>query len=244
MNRDVGKERNLSDGVNQICEVWQGLEVQPVCEVQEALIEQPKYKKKRMRKGQRGTVRGSFTVEAVFIVPMVTMIIILLIDMALYLRDVSVAETLAERVAEDTRALILNDEEPRQHKVMYERKLTKSIFRRWFTDTSSEDAESMEEYLTELSEGRFWISRIDSQSIRAEGGTITVHIRLCSDTEIPLFGKTLTSRWFSDDVESSVSFSDVVLRTRVYSAIMETGMNIVGVSTVMEKLSEIVNRFR
>ena len=160
MNRDVGKKRDLSDGVNQICEVWQGLEVQPVCEVQEALIEQPKYKKKRMRKGQCGTVSGSFTVEAVFIVPMVTMIIILLIDMALYLRDVSVAETLAERVAEDTRALILNDEEPRQHKVMYERKLTKSIFRRWFTDTSSEDAESMEEYLTELSEGRFWISRM------------------------------------------------------------------------------------
>ena len=191
MNRDVGKERNLSDGVNQMYEVRQVLEVQPVCKVQEALIEQPKYKKKRMRKGQCGTVRGSFTVEAVFIVPMVTMIIILLIDMALYLRDVSVAE-----------------------------------------------------YLTELSEGRFWISRIDSQSIRAEGGTITVHIRLCSDTEIPLFGKTLTSRWFSDDVESSVSFSDVVLRTRVYSAIMETGMNIVGVSTIMEKLSEIVNRFR
>ena len=199
-----------------------------------------------LRRGaiRRGSIRASFTVEAVFIVPLVTMIVILLIDMALYLRDVSVAETLAERVAEDTRALILNDEEPRLHKVMYERKLTKSIFRRWFTNTNSEDAESMEEYLTELSEGRFWISRIDSRSIRADGGTITVRIKLCSDTGIPLFGKALTSRWFSDDIVRSASFSDVVLRTRIYSAIMETGMNITGVSSVMEKLSEIVNRFR
>lgn len=192
----------------------------------------------------RGSMRASFTVEAVFIVPAVTMIIILLIDMALYLRDVSAAEALAERVAEDTRALILNDEEPRQHKVMYERKLTKSIFRRWFTNTDSEDAKSMEEYMTELSEGRFWISRIDSRSIRAEGGVITVSLKLCSDTETPLFGKALTSRWFSDDIECSVSFSDVGQRTRVYSAIMETGKNIAGVSSVMEKLSEIINRMR
>ena len=80
--------------------------------------------KRRQRKRERlsvehgrvcRTVRASFTVEAVFIVPLVTMIIVLLIDMALYMRDLSVARTLVERVAEDTRALILNDEEPRLH---------------------------------------------------------------------------------------------------------------------------------
>ena len=190
------------------------------------------------------TVRASFTVEAVFIVPLVTMIIVLLIDMALYMRDLSVARTLAERVAEDTRALILNDEEPRLHKVMYERKLERSIFRRWFSNTAKEDADSMEEYLDELAGGRFWISRIEGRSIRAEDDSVIVHISLKSDTEIPFFGQTLTSRWFSDDVTCVVDCKDIGLRTRIYSAVMETGMEIKGLSTVLTKLSELVNRLK
>ena len=94
-------------------------------------------------------LRASFTVEAAFIVPLIVILIVLLIDMALYLRDLSVAEVLAARVAEDTRALILNDEEPHLHKVMYERKLEQSIFKRWFSDTAKDDADSMDDYLEE-----------------------------------------------------------------------------------------------
>ncbi|MBO4652510.1 MAG: hypothetical protein J5649_04250 [Lachnospiraceae bacterium] len=189
-------------------------------------------------------LRASFTVEAVFIVPLVTMIIVLLIDMSLYMRDLSVARTLAERVAEDTRALILNDEEPRLHKVMYERKLERSIFQRWFSNTAKQDADSMEEYLDELSEGRFWISRIESRSIRAEDDSVIVHISLKSDTEVPFFGQALTSRWFSDDVTCVVDCQDIGLRTRIYSAVMETGMEIKGLNTVLTKLSELVNRLK
>lgn len=198
--------------------------------------------------GMRGNgftmLRASFTVEAVFIVPLVTMIIVLLIDMSLYMRDLSVARTLAERVAEDTRALILNDEEPRLHKVMYERKLERSIFQRWFSNTAKQDADSMEEYLDELSEGRFWISRIESRSIRAEDDSVIVHISLKSDTEVPFFGQALTSRWFSDDVTCVVDCQDIGLRTRIYSAVMETGMEIKGLNTVLTKLSELVNRLK
>lgn len=198
--------------------------------------------------GMRGKgftmLRASFTVEAVFIVPLVTVIIVLLIDMSLYMRDLSVARTLAERVAEDTRALILNDEEPRLHKVMYERKLERSIVQRWFSNTAKQDADSMEEYLDGLSEGRFWISRIESRSIRAEDDSVIVHISLKSDTEVPFFGQALTSRWFSDDVTCVVDCQDIGLRTRIYSAVMETGMEIKGLNTVLTKLSELVNRLK
>ncbi len=193
---------------------------------------------------RRCSWRASFTVEAVFIVPLLTMVIVLLVDMALYLRDLSAAETLAVRVAEDTRALILNDEEPRLHKVMYERKLEQSIFRRWFANTEEADAESMEEYLEELAEGRFWISKIEGHSVRAEDDRVIVHISLRSDSDIPLFGKALVSKWFSDDVTCSVNCEDIGLRTRIYSAVMETGSQITGVHTVLQKLSEIVNRLQ
>lgn len=216
------------------------------CQEKQRARQQNRQKFVCVRKGMvlRGVCRASMTVEAVFIIPLATMMIVLLIDMALYMRDLSVARALAERVAEDTRALILNDEEPRLHKVMYERKLERSIFERWFSDTASEDSDSMEDYLDELAEGRFWISRVDGRSIRAEDNCITVHIALKSDTEMPFFGKALTSRWFSDDITCRVNCEDIGMRTRIYSAVMETGMEIRGVNTILTKLSEIVNRLR
>ena len=204
-----------------------------------------------MRQGKGGerhfpdvAMRGSFTVEAVFIVPAITMIVILMIDMALYLRDYSVAQTLAERVAEDTRALVLNDEEPRLHKVMYERKLSGSIVRRWFQDTDDEDEETMEQYMEELCHGRFWISRIDGKSVRIGEGKVSVTLKFKTDTAMPFFGKALTAHWFSDEITCEVPCEDVGLRTRIYAAVIETGTQIKGVGTVLEKLSEIVNRLR
>ncbi|MBR6018597.1 MAG: pilus assembly protein [Lachnospiraceae bacterium] len=204
-----------------------------------------------MRRGTRRerhlsevALRGSFTVEAVFVVPMITMIIILMIDMALYLRDYSVAHTLAERIAEDTRALVLNDEEPTLHKVMYERKLSGSIVRRWFRNTDAEDEETMEQYLEELCQGRFWICRIDGKSVRIGEGKVSVTMKLKTDTAMPFIGKALTTHWFSDEITCEMPCEDVGLRTRIYAAVIETGMQIKGVGTVLEKLSEIVNRLR
>jgi|GEM_PF-3535986 TadE-like protein. len=194
-----------------------------------------------VRRG-KSSIEGSFTVEAAFIVPLVTMILVLLIDMALYMRDLSTARTLAERVAEDTRALVLNDEEPRLHKVMYERQLTQSVFQRWFAGTDREDADNMDDYLEELSGGRFWISRMDSHSVRVEDGSVVVRIALVSDTGIPMFGKSLTSRWFSDEIVCRIGCADIGFRTRFYAAAIETGTEVKGLSTVLTKLSELVNR--
>ena len=110
--------------------------------------------------------------------------------------------------------------------------------------TKEQDEARTNEYLDELAGGRFWISRIEGRSIRAEDDSVIVHISLKSDTEIPFFGQTLTSRWFSDDVTCVVDCKDIGLRTRIYSAVMETGMEIKGLSTVLTKLSELVNRLK
>ena len=187
---------------------------------------------------------ASYTVEAVFIVPFVSVLIVILVNMALYLRDVSAAEALAERVAEDARALILNDEEPRKKQVMYERKLKQSVFQRWFVGQKTEDANTMTEYLRELCEDRFWISRAEFCDVEIDGSEIRVRIRLVSDSEIPALGTALSKRWFSDEICRSIRCVDVPLRTRIYAAVMESGSQVKGIGTVLEKLSEIVNRLK
>ncbi len=186
-------------------------------------------------------VRGSYTVEAVFVIPLVTMIIILLIDMSLYLRDLTTARALAVRIAEETRALNLNDELPEYGRVLYERKVSRSIWSDWFGGTDDEDEEHMISRLREKTENAFWVSRAVSPVVEIGGGEVKVRFRLEGDFGIPLWGDA-GKRWFTDDVACSVDCRDTVMRTRIYSAIIETGEKIKGVSEILEKLGGILNR--
>ena len=186
-----------------------------------------------MRENRENAVAASFTVEAAFVVPFITMIVVLLIDMTLFLRDVSVAGELASRIAEETRALVLNDEDPVTGVTRYERKFTQSFFARWFGNTDSADAAEMTGRLTELLENRFWICRAQDASVRISGGVVTVRLKLKA-----------TRQWFSEEVVREVTCRDTKRTARVYAAVMDTGSQIVGVKKVFETLSELVNRLR
>lgn len=179
--------------------------------------------------------------EAVFIIPLVTMIIILLIDMSLYMRDLTTARALAVRIAEEARALNLNDESPEYGRVMYERKIGRSIWSDWFVGTEDEDEEYMVSRLREKTDNAFWVSRAVSPVVEIGGGEVKVRFRLEGDFGIPLWGDA-GKQWFTDDVVSTVDCRDTVMRTRIYSAIIETGEKIKGVSEIMEKLGGILNR--
>ena len=197
-----------------------------------------------MRENRENAVAASFTVEAAFVVPFITMIVVLLIDMTLFLRDVSVAGELASRIAEETRALVLNDEDPVTGVTRYERKFTQSFFARWFGNTDSADAAEMTGRLTELLENRFWICRAQDASVRISGGVVTVRLKLKADSGVSLLGSLATRQWFLEEVVREVACRDTKRTARVYAAVMDTGSQIVGVKKVFETLSELVNRLR
>lgn len=198
----------------------------------------------RERRCRRAVVTASYTVEAVFVIPFVTILTVLMIDMVLYLRDVSVANGLATRVAEETRALVLNDEDPELGKIRYERKFERSIFARWFQGTDDADAAEMTERLRTLIKGRFWIATASEATVTVSGGVATVRIRLQGDSAVSMLGSLATRQWFSDGIVRQCSCRDPRRQTRMYAAIIDTGSQIAGIRTVFEKLSEIVNRLR
>ncbi|MBO4627983.1 MAG: hypothetical protein J5645_08405 [Lachnospiraceae bacterium] len=198
----------------------------------------------RGRRDCRTAVEASFTVEAVFVIPFVTILTVLMIDMVLYLRDVSVANGLATRIAEETRALVLNDEDPELGKIRYERKFERSIFARWFQGTDDADAAEMTKRLRTLVKGRFWIADASEATVTVSGGVATVRIRLQGDSGVAMLGSLATKQWFSDVIVRKCSCSDPRRQTRIYAAIMDTGSQIAGIKTIFEKLSEVVNRLR
>lgn len=198
----------------------------------------------RERRYRGAVVTASYTVEAVFVIPFVTILTVLMIDMVLYLRDVSVANGLATRVAEETRALVVNDEDPELGKIRYERKFERSIFARWFQGTDDADAAEMAERLRTLIKGRFWIATASEATVTVSGGVATVRIRLQGDSAVSMLGSLATRQWFSDGIVRQCSCRDPRRQTRMYAAIIDTGSQIAGIRTVFEKLSEIVNRLR
>ncbi|MBR5712028.1 MAG: hypothetical protein IKX54_00355 [Lachnospiraceae bacterium] len=184
---------------------------------------------------------ASYTVEAVFVVPFITMLVVLMIDMTMYLRDLGAAEALADRIAEETRALVLNDEDPELGKIRYERKFQRSIFARWFAGSDAEDAKEMTQRLRDQAEGRFWICKVQDAYVSVGGDEVCVHMKIAGNSILPMFGR-MTEQWFDDNITRKISCRNTRQRTRIYSAIMETGSQIKGVSTVLEKLSQLVNR--
>ena len=188
--------------------------------------------------------RASYTVEAVFVIPFITVLVVLMIDMTLYLRDVAAAASLAGQIAEEGRALTLNDVDPVTHRIRYERRLETSVFARWFQGTETKDAEEMTERLSKELKGRLWVCRAEDALVSIGGGKVRVQIRLSEGGAVPrMFGLT-ASRWFSDTITCEASCRDIRRQVRIYAAVMDIGSQVVGLSSVMEKLGSLVARFR
>jgi len=179
----------------------------------------------------------------VFVIPFITMLVVLLIDMTLYMRDVFVAGSLADRVAEETRSLVLDDEDPGTGRIRYERKLERSIFARWFKGTEAEDAVEMTERLRKLSADRFWSCRVEDALVCVNGDVVSVQLRLRGNTVAPMLGNMSTGQWFSGRIVRECSCRNPRTRVRCYAAVIDTGSQVVGVKTVFEKLGAIVKRF-
>lgn len=188
---------------------------------------------------QRRMLGGSYTVEAAFLVPIITGMIVVLIGASMYLRDITLVQSVVAEVSEKGRMLVQHEVLPGTNEILYERELKEGIFSRLLGDSNREDEALLLRELEAGLKGRMWLSRCINKKIDIEAGELEISLVVQAGVPTLLFGTGLNS-FFRRTVSERTELAGVEEKTRIYSAIVETGMRIKGVEKVIDGLSALI----
>ncbi len=190
---------------------------------------------------KRREAEGSFSVEAAFLFPTVTLIVMILLLLTMYLRDLTVARSIVLSVAEEGRALI-ERHVGAEGVVQYEKLLDRGLFERMLAKEEEEEP-FIRQILAQKLSGRLWISECLGANVTISGGELEIKVSIVSDGGIVGLVKWLPGDLFRDDICVCVKCRDVGTRTRMYTAIFNTGMRVKYVREILAELSELIRRF-
>lgn len=189
-------------------------------------------------------IRASYTVEAVFVMPIVTMVIVLLVEMGLYQRDLMTAEMIAGRVAEEARAYRLHAVDPYSDRVIYDYLKPGNIAAEWLRKDRSAEEEYLKQYMKSMLEKSFWVASVDACSVEFENSKVNVTVSIHSDvisSPLPIADRNTI---MSDTVCYTADLADAAERNRIYGAIMETGKQVKGIDEIMTFLGKLIDRLQ
>ncbi len=184
-------------------------------------------------------VEGSYTVEAAFLVPIITGMVVLLIGAAMYLRDITLVHSVVAEVAEKGRMLVQHEVLPGTDEVLYERELKKGIFTRLVEDTSNEDEGLLLRELEESLKGRLWLGRCINKQVEIANDELEISLVVQAGAPTVVFGAGLND-FFRRTVSCTTELQGVDEKTRIYSAIVETGMRVKGVRKIIDGLTALI----
>ncbi len=189
-------------------------------------------------------IRASYTVEAVFIMPIVTIVIVLLVEMGLYQRDLLTAEMIASRVTEEARAYRIHAVDPYSDRVIYDYLKPGNIVTEWLKKDRSGEEEYLRQYLDSLLEDSFWIATVDACSVEFENNRANVTVSIHSDVISGPLSVANRNAMMSDTVCYTADLSDIAEKNRIYGAVMETGKQVKGVDEIMTLLGRLIDRLQ
>lgn len=192
------------------------------------------------RTKRRHVIEGSCTVEAAFLMPMITVIVFLLIMVAMYLRDVTVVRSLAYGVLLEGRQLIEGDVIPGTDDVMYERVLREGIFSRILKDTYKEDTGIMKSYFGKQLVGRLWVSEFRNADVDVTEEGIRVTVSVVAAGPFTELSEWIPGDFFRDEIVIEEACNDVSEKTRIYTAVVRTGLRIKGADAVISGLRKLL----
>lgn len=199
------------------------------------------HKTKVYGRSKRGRMmEGSYTVEAAFLMPMITIIVFLLIMVAVYLRDVAIVRSIAYDVILEGRQLAQYDVIPGTDDIMYERELQKGIFSRILEDTDKEDAGITKSYFGKQLVGRLWMSEFRNADVEITESGIRVTVSVVAAGPFIELSEWIPGDFFRDEIVIEEACEDVTAKTRIYTAVVRTGLRIKGADTVISGLQRLL----
>lgn len=184
--------------------------------------------------------KGSYTVEAAYIVPLCTMIVLLMITQILFYHDIVVAEQAALTAAENGNRYVQYGGGLGQVAPEYGQFVRSSPVRAFFRDRSEEEA-AIGQYVSELLNGQMWISTCGGISVDATGDNVVISMNLNAGNETNAAG-IFRNGLFRRQIRITSRGRDIPMDNRLIKAAWETGLQTKGVSEVLNLVQQFLGK--
>lgn len=186
--------------------------------------------------------QASYTVEATFIIPIVTLVMILLITETLFYRDILTAERIAATVAENGVRYTGGDAKLGEADWDYSHFSEAGIAREILRYNSSKDRRKLEEYATEKLRKNLWFAVPGTVSAQTDGSDVTIRITIRVGDDIIALFRGLNRGMFVREVSVTERGHDAPFVNRTLVAAWETAGKTKGVSEFIHKLEELLEK--
>lgn len=185
-------------------------------------------------------IRGSFTVEATLLLPMIIFIIYSMVFLSFYLHDRSRMEGVVDEVLHKGALSAKHEADIVTGRVDYENIGNRGVFYLLTGDTERQEKE-LSDYLQEISEQGFFLTEITD--IRVEVRKLTIKITLEGEFEVPMKG---ILDFFHPNrkitVEAERGIHDPAEFIRISEVVLDTGNKIKGFEELKGRIDKILGR--
>ncbi len=182
-------------------------------------------------------IKGSLTVEAALLLPMIVFLICSLIVLAFYLHDRNRMEGLLDEVLMKGALATKHEADVRTGRVEYENIRKRGVLYLLIGDTKQQEQE-LQEYLRELSDQGFFLTEITD--IRVEVSKLKMKITLEGIFEVPLRG---ILEFFRPDRRMRMAaerrIHDPAEFIRVSEVVLDTGSKIKSIDELKKKMEKV-----
>ena len=192
--------------------------------------------------GKHKRLTASYTVEATFIVPIVTIIVILLISETLFYRDVLTAERVAMSAAENGLRYTRNDASLGNADWDYSHLSEAGIGRTLLRYNKSRDRGKIEEFTSKKLEESLWFAVAGPVTAEIDGDDVKVSFTLLGADDILAVFRPLNTGLFHREISVTEYGHDAPGTNRLLVAAWETGEKTKGVSEFLGKLETMMEK--
>ncbi len=183
------------------------------------------------------TTKGSITVEAAFVMPIVIFTIIALILLSFYLHDTCRVQGIVDKTLNKAGMCVKHEADIASGDIFYEKMKDRGVFYLIF-GTTEHEKEQIEEYLVkELSEGLF-LSQIKAITVDAGKTKLTIAVDIDTNITLPFFTSLFMQNKYTK-IKGEYPVHDPAETIRRTEVILDTGSSIKGVDKLKEKFEKI-----
>ncbi|NLC19984.1 MAG: pilus assembly protein [Clostridiales bacterium] len=178
--------------------------------------------------------KGSITVEAAFVMPVVVFCIIAMIYLAFYLHDYSRLAGTLDLLMHKAGIAVKHEADLASGRVSYEDINDRGVFYVLMGDTKAEE-ERIEKYLAEeLNKGLF-ICRIEKSDVKVSRLSAKINIRAGTEMKLPVFGGAI-AKITNIELDKSYPVHKPAETIRICELILDTGSKIKGINRLKDML--------
>ena len=192
--------------------------------------------------GKQKRFFASYTVEATFIVPIVTMIVVLLISETLFYRDILTAERVAMSAAENGLRYSLNDASLGKADWDYSHLTEAGVGRTLLRYNTNKDKYKIEEYASKKLEESLWFAVAGPVTTEIDGDEVRVSFMLLAQDDILAVFRPLNIGLFHRNISVTEYGHDAPGTNRLLIAAWETGEKTKGVSEFLGKIETLMEK--